>query len=103
MRYAYAWQTVTGRIEMRITFGRIFLAILTIVLSGALAGAGDVVIKGVVTDSAGHPIRGVAVSAFSGIKTISRLTQTDGRYEIPVAAGTYDVAADAYGYPPACG
>jgi hypothetical protein len=60
--------------------------------------AADVVIKGTVTDSAGKPVRGAMVSAFAGIKTISRFSQKDGRYEITVAGGTYQVSAEAYGY-----
>jgi len=55
-------------------------------------------ISGVVTDSSGKPIRGAAVSAKSGIKTITRFSQKDGKYEITVAAGTFDVTVEAYGF-----
>jgi streptogramin lyase len=55
-------------------------------------------IGGVVTDSSGKPIRGAIVSAKSGIKTISRFSQADGKYEIAVTAGTYDVMVEAYGF-----
>src|SRR5580704_8634423 len=55
-------------------------------------------IKGVVTDSSGKPIRGAIVSAKSGIKTVSRFSQKDGKYEISVPAGTYDVSVEAYGF-----
>src|ERR1700693_4129857 len=60
--------------------------------------ASTLVIKGVVTDSSGKPVRGAIVSAKSGMKTISRFSQTDGKYEIAVAAGTYDVTVEAYGF-----
>jgi virginiamycin B lyase len=60
--------------------------------------AATTVIKGAVTDASGKPIRGAAVSAKSGIKTITRFSQSDGKYEIAVAAGTYDVTVDAYGF-----
>ena len=68
------------------------------VRDGALLAASTSVIKGVVTDSSGKPIRGAVISAKSGIKTISRFSQKDGKYEIAVAAGTYDVTAEAYGF-----
>ena len=56
------------------------------------------VIRGKVTDEAGRPIRGAIVKAAAGNKAISRYTQDDGRYEIRIPAGTYDISATAYGY-----
>ena len=50
------------------------------------------------TDASGKAIRGAVVSAKSGIKTISRFSQNDGKYEIAVEAGTYDVSVEAYGF-----
>jgi streptogramin lyase len=38
------------------------------------------------------------IRARSGIKAISRFTQADGRYEIAVAPGTYEVSAAAFGF-----
>jgi streptogramin lyase len=38
------------------------------------------------------------VSAKSGIKTTSRFSQNDGKYEIAVESGTYDVSVEAYGF-----
>jgi hypothetical protein len=72
-----------------------FLAIpfLAVNLFGA-----DATLRGVVTDAAGKPVRGAVVKATLGPKSISRFTQNDGRYEIPVAAGTYQMSVDAYGY-----
>ena len=55
-------------------------------------------IHGVVTDSSGKPIRGAAVSAKSGMKTITRFSQKDGTFEIPVGVGTYDVNVEAYSF-----
>ena len=60
--------------------------------------AADATIKGVVTDAAGKPVRGATVTATSGIKNISRFTQADGRYQISVAPGNYDVSVQAYGF-----
>src|SRR3984885_8403709 len=60
--------------------------------------ASTVVIKGVVTDASGKPVRAALVSAKSGIKTISRFSQNDGKYEIAVAPGTYEVTVEAYGF-----
>src|ERR1700732_1237901 len=71
---------------------------LTLLCASASVAASTFVIKGVVTDSSGKPVRGAVVSAKSGIKTISRFSQTDGKYEIAVAAGTYDVTVEAYGF-----
>src|ERR1700730_8518156 len=73
-------------------------AFLTLTCVTGSQGASDAVIKGVVTDSAGKPIRGATISVASGIKTISRFSQKDGKYEITVAGGTHDVIVDAYGF-----
>ena len=72
-----------------------FLALTCV--TGSLA-ASDAVIKGVVTDSAGKPLRGATISVASGIKTVSRFSQKDGKYEITVAGGTYAVSVEAYGF-----
>jgi len=60
--------------------------------------AADATLRGVVTDASGKPVRGAIVKATLGPKSTSRFTQQDGRYEIPVAAGTYQMSVDAYGY-----
>jgi virginiamycin B lyase len=60
--------------------------------------ASDVVIRGVVADSAGKPIRGAIVKATAGDMSVSRYSQNDGRYEIAVRAGNYEVSAEAYGF-----
>ena len=73
----------------------VFLAVLCVTASLAAA---DTVIKGVVTDSAGKPVRGAVVKADLGIKSVSDFSQKDGRYEIAVPAGSYDVSASAFGY-----
>src|SRR6202142_2995449 len=66
-------------------------------LAASLWGA-DATLRGVVTDTAGKPVRGAIVKATLGAKSISRFTQQDGRYELPVAPGTYQLSVDAYGY-----
>ena len=55
-------------------------------------------IHGVVTDNARKPIRVAMISASKGIKLVARFSQADGRYEITLPSGTYDVAVKAYGY-----
>src|SRR5712672_3216794 len=67
--------------------------------STALA-APDAVIQGTVTDASGKPVRGAIVKATLGTKSIIRYSQNDGRYEIAVPAGNYDVTADAWGFAP---
>jgi streptogramin lyase len=64
---------------------------------GPLA-ASTAAIKGIVTSDSGKPIRGAIISAKSGIKTISRFSQNDGKYEIAVAPGTYELTVEAYGF-----
>lgn len=83
---------------MKTAARNISLAFLLLFSAISPLAAATSVIKGVVTDSAGKPVRGAVVSAKSGIKTISRFSQSDGRYEIAVDAGTYDVTVEAYGF-----
>lgn len=73
----------------------LFLAVICVTASLAAA---DTVIKGVVTDDAGKPVRGAVVRVSAGIKTVSRYTQANGRYEIAVPAGRYEVAASTLGF-----
>ena len=49
--------------------------------------------RGMITNSSGKPIRGAMIQATDGPKTIARFSQKDGRYEIAVPAGKYDVSA----------
>jgi streptogramin lyase len=83
---------------MRTAIRHIFLAALMVLAGSAMLSASDAVIKGVVTDSAGKPVRGAMISAAAGIKTVSRYSQKDGKYEITLPGGTYDVAVEAYGF-----
>ena len=83
---------------MKTVARRMLWAFLTVLCAMAPLAASTNVIQGVVTDSSGKPIRGAVVSAKSGIKTISRFSQKDGKYEIAVASGTYDVTVEAYGF-----
>ena len=76
----------------------ILFAFPAIVCLTASLVAADTTIRGVVTDSGGKPVRGVTVKATKGTKSVSRFTQNDGRYDITVAPGTYDVSAEAYGF-----
>jgi streptogramin lyase len=69
-----------------------------LVCSSAVLAASDAVIRGEVSDSAGKPIRGAMVKATAGNKTVTRFSQKDGRYEIPLASGKYNVSAEAFGF-----
>ncbi len=60
------------------------------------AASDDAVIRGVVTDNNGKPIRGALVKATAGYKSITRYSQKDGRYEITLPAGKYAVSVEAY-------
>src|ERR1700688_1103674 len=83
---------------MKTVARRMFWTLLMFLCATGTVADSPFVINGVVTDSSGKPIRGAVVSAKSGIKTISRFSQEDGKYEIAVVAGTYDVTAEAYGF-----
>ena len=78
--------------------GLILSALLIVLCLASAAAASDITIRGVVTDNAGKPIRGAIVKASAGILTVSRYSQTDGRYEISVPAGNYEVTAEAFGF-----
>ena len=61
--------------------------------------AADAAIRGVVTDSAGKPMRGAVVKATSGSKAVARFTDKDGRYQIPgLPPGRYEVSAEENGF-----
>jgi streptogramin lyase len=77
---------------------RMLWSFLAVLCATGPAFAATVAIHGGVTDGTGKPIRGAVVSAKSGIKMITRFSQNDGKYEIAVAAGTYDVSVEAYGF-----
>jgi len=80
--------------KMNVVLGA-FAAVM--LFSGSLTAA-DMVIRGLVTDSSGKPIRGALVRAQAGYKIVTRFSQKDGKYEITVPSGTYSITADAFGY-----
>lgn len=84
--------------EMRAVLPRMLWVLLTVILATSELAAADVVIHGVVTDNAGKPIRGAEVQATLGDKSISRFSQGDGRYEITLQEGSYQVMAEAFGF-----
>jgi len=77
---------------------RMLLFFVAVACATVSFGAPGASIRGVVTDADGKPVRGAVIRARSGIKAISRFTQADGRYEIAVAPGTYEVSASAFGF-----
>jgi virginiamycin B lyase len=79
---------------------RIAVACCAVMCLATTISAADAVIHGVVTNSVGKPVRGAIVKATSGSVSVSRYSQSDGRYEITVPAGSVDVSADAYGFGP---
>jgi virginiamycin B lyase len=76
----------------------ILWAIVAVMCVGPGLAASNTVIRGVVTDNTGKPIRGALVKAAVGYKIVTRYSQNDGRYEITVPVGNYSVTADAFGY-----
>lgn len=74
-------------------------AFLGFICFSSTLSAADSVIRGVVTDSSGKPIRGAIIKARLGDKEVSRLSQKDGHYAITLPDGTYDLSVDAYGFP----
>jgi virginiamycin B lyase len=78
----------------------IVVACCVVMCLAATLSAADSVIHGVVTDSAGKPVRGAIVKAAAGNLSVSAYSQNDGRYEITVPGGNVDVSADAYGFGP---
>ena len=81
----------------RMTYLASLLSFVLVCVS-ARPDAADAVIRGVVTDSAGKPIAGVLVKANVGPKSISRYTAADGRYELSVPPGKYELAVEAFGF-----
>ena len=77
---------------MKTTMRSFFLGFLAIPLLAVSLFGADATLRGVVTDTSGKPVRGAIVKATLGPKSISRFTQTDGRYEIPVTAGSYQMS-----------
>lgn len=63
-----------------------------------LAASNTATIHGIVTDTAGKPIRGAMITASKGDELVARFSQADGRYEITLLTGTYDLNVKAYGY-----
>src|SRR6202171_3130958 len=79
---------------------RIVMTCCVVACLATTLSAGDAVIHGVVTNSAGKPVRGAIVKATTGSLSVSAYSQNDGRYEISVPPGSVDVSADAYGFGP---
>ena len=78
--------------------GVIVLYFVAVICLATRLGASDVTIRGVVTDTAGKPIRGAIVKASAGILTVSRYSRSNGHYEISVPPGAYEVTAEAFGF-----
>src|SRR5258708_23959699 len=86
--------------EIMQKLGRIVATGCAVMCLATTLSAADAVIHGVVTDSAGKPVRGAIVKAAAGNLSVSAYSQNDGRYEITVPARNVDVSADAYGFCP---
>ena len=66
--------------------------------AAALVATGGT-LSGTITDSVtGDPIAGAQVTADNGIRPFSTSTDADGKYEMLLAAGDYNVNAAAFGY-----
>jgi len=72
---------------------------LGIVSSGVVAATPEGSITGVVTDDAGKPVRGAAVTAKIDNMSVSRYTDASGKYQITgLKAGSYKISVTAYAY-----
>jgi virginiamycin B lyase len=90
---------VSGGYMRGTTRSSLWVAVV-VLFSSTMINAADAGFSGTVTNAAGKPIRGALVKASAGAKTITKFTQADGKYEITLVPGTYDVAVEAYGYDP---
>ena len=84
----------------RTLFWLVFAVAPTFLFRPASLAGSEAAIRGVVRDTEGKPVRAALVKVNAGIKTITRLTGNDGRYEIAVPPGSYKVTADAFGFAP---
>ncbi|HEY6570563.1 MAG TPA: carboxypeptidase regulatory-like domain-containing protein, partial [Candidatus Limnocylindrales bacterium] len=63
-----------------------------------LLATGGTLAGDVTDDDSGDPVSGARVTAAGTDRDFSVTADSDGHYEIFLAAGTYDVTADAFGY-----
>src|SRR5215469_3335979 len=75
-----------------------WIALTILCATSTVTAANLTTVKGTVTDNVGSPIRGAMISATQGTKLIAGFSQVDGKYSIPLPAGSYDVKAEAYGF-----
>ena len=68
-------------------------------LLGIVSGTNQAGIRGTLTLADGTPAPGVTVEV-KGVKDAVTTTDEDGRYALPVAAGTYVVSLSGAGYKP---
>src|ERR1039457_3145596 len=89
----------TGEDEMKTVWrsmNTILLLFCAMLLWAVRLPAADAVIRGVVTDNTGKPVRGALVRVAIDKVTVNRYSQNDGRFEIAVPPGTFTVTVDAY-------
>ena len=87
--------TGTPRFVARTLLAAIPAALL---VAAATPEATDALVRGTVTDAAGKPIAGALVKANIVNKSVSRYTGADGRYELTLPPGTYDIVGEAFGF-----
>src|SRR5258708_81115 len=91
-------ETIEGTvIHMRLIMRRV-LPLMLILATLPAAAQNLARIHGTITDKAGKPIRGAMISASNDFELVMRFSQADGRYEVKLAPGTYDLNVKAYGY-----
>lgn len=83
---------------MQALIRNILWAFLAVICVPATLTASDADIHGVVTDTAGKPVRAAMIKATAGGKTVARFTQADGHYEITLPPGSYTLTVEAYGF-----
>ena len=83
---------------MRMIGHKVYWSLLLSIFVVNHLAAADAMIRGVVTDDAGKPVRGALIKASTPERSFSRFTQNDGKYEISLPSGNYTVTVDAYGF-----
>jgi hypothetical protein len=91
----------TRQILERATMFKLKITLLVMLCLPIIAprlAATDELLRGLVSDALGKPVRGAIVKATTGQTSTSRYTQANGRFEISVPSGTYSVTVDAYAF-----
>jgi carboxypeptidase family protein len=77
-----------------------FAAAVALVAVPVIASAQDATLSGAVTDAAGKPVAGVAVTAthLASGETVAAVTSANGAYRVPMRIGGYQITFAAAGF-----